>query len=174
MEVSDLMRIIKDRRSIRAFRSESISDEQMGILIDALIWAPSAGNLQSRTFYFILNRTIKNKLVGTAWGQSFVGEAPLTVVACANRNINQYYGVRGIDPYMIMDVSASVQNLLLVAHALGLGACWVSAFNENAVTEILNLPQYLRPIALVPIGYADEDPIAPRRVSVEEAVKVIR
>ena len=73
-----------------------------------------------------------------------------------------------------MDVPASVQNVLLTAHSMGLGACWVGAFNEDGVHMLLDLPRNLRPVALVPVGYAAEDPEPPPRVRVESTVKFVR
>lgn len=73
----------------------------------------------------------------------------------------------------IQDTAASVQNLLLVAHELGLGACWVGAFKEEKVREILNLPDNLIPVAIVPVGYPVLTPKAPERVSRQGAVEMI-
>lgn len=170
----DLLSIIKGRRSIRSFLSRALPDEIISQLVEALIWAPSAGNLQRRKFYFIFNGEIKRALARAAYGQDFIYEAPLAIVGCLDKRIEWDYGRRGRDLYAIQDVSASIQNLLLIAHALGLGTVWVGAFNEERVSEILKLPHYLRPVAIVPVGYPAEKPSPPPRVSAEEAVEFIR
>ncbi len=167
---------IKNRRSVRDFTNEEISGSAIEALVDALRWAPSAGNLQSRKFYFLFNEDVRNKLAQTGLKQdfvSFIAHAPLVVVACADRQIASRYGERGIHLYCIQDTAASIQNLLLAAHELGIGACWVGAFKEEKVREILNLPDNLIPVAIVPVGYPARIPKAPDRVSRQGAVEMI-
>lgn len=166
--------VIKDRRSVREFMDKDIPEEAVAALIDAAVWAPSAGNLQMRKFYFVFNQDIKKRLAGAALGQRFVARAPLAVVACLDRRISSRYGDRGVNLYAIQDVAASIMNMMLVAHELGLGSCWVGAFNEFDVFEILNMPKELRPVAIIPIGYPAHMPAPPRRVSREEAVEFVR
>lgn len=165
-----VLQVIKERRSIRRFLSKPIPREIIDQFIDSLIWAPSAGNLQSRQFYFVYDREIKEQLVKAAWGQSFITEAPLAIVCCADLRIGTHYGKRGTELYALQDVAASVQNLMLVAHEQGLGSVWVGAFEEGGVAKALDLPIHLRPVAIVPVGYPAEHPTAPRRVSREKAV----
>ncbi len=166
-----LLEIIKKRRSVRRFQSgREISKDVIEELIEALIWAPSAGNLQSRRFYLVRNQGVKDGLVKAAWGQGFIAEAPLVIVACADMRIGTYYGERGTDLYTLQDVAASVQNLLLLACEHGLATVWVGAFDEQSAAKALELPGHLRPVAIVPVGYPAEQPSAPRRISSEKAV----
>lgn len=165
---------IKSRRSIRAFKDKPIPQEIVDQFEEAIIWAPSAGNLQSRKFYLVYNQEVKQSLVQAAWGQSFIAEVPLVLVGCVNLQIKGHYGTRGTTLYAPQDVAASVQNLMLVAQEAGLGTVWIGAFNESAVSKILNLPEHLRPVAIVPVGYPDEKPEPPGRVSKEEAIEIVR
>jgi len=169
-----ILNIIKERRSIRKFQEKEIPQEIVDKLIEALIWAPSAGNLQSRKFYFVFNETIKKELAKAALGQNFIAKAPLVVIGCIDDKITGRYRERGKNLYSICDVALSIQNLMLLAREEGLGTCWVGAFDEKEVKEILNLPENLRPITIVPIGYPAEKPRAPARVSKEEAVDFLR
>lgn len=169
-----LLDIIKNRRSIRRFQKKEIPGEIIDKLIEALIWAPSAGDLQARKFYFIFNQKIKEKLAEAALGQSFIAEAPLVVVGCTDEKISWRYGERGKNLYTICDVSVSIQSLMLLAYEQGLGSVWVGAFNEVEVSKILNLPKNLRPIVIVPIGWPAEKPSAPLRASKNEAVEFIK
>lgn len=73
------------------------------------------------------------------------------------------YGARGVELYSIQDVSCALENMLLMAHARGLGACWVGAFDEQEGTDLLEIPSQLRPVALVPLGYPDEKSYPPPR-----------
>ena len=169
----ELLEIIKNRRSIRGFQKKEIPEEIIEKLIEVLIWAPSAGNLQSRKFYFVFDQKTKEGLVKFASGQSFIAQAPLVIVGCTDEKIGLRYGERGKSLFSICDVSASIQNLMLLAHAEGLGTCWIGSFDEGEVSKILSLPENLRPIVILPIGYPAEEPSAPPRVSKKEAVTII-
>lgn len=169
----DIIQVIKERRSIRTFIKKEIPEELLAVLIDALIWAPSAGNLQSRKFLFVKDEKIKRRIAGAALNQHFIHEAPLAVVCCADSGIGRHYGQRGIDLYTIQDVSVSIMAMMLVAHEKGLGTCWVGAFHEDDVSAVLNLPSQFRPVAIVPIGYPARIPEPPPRVLREEAVEFL-
>jgi nitroreductase len=170
----NILDIIRNRRSVRVFQKKEIPEEVIEKLIEALIWAPSAGNLQSRKFYFIFNDKIKEELVEAALGQDFIARAPLVIVGCADDRITRRYGERGKNLYSICDVSASIQNLMLLGHSEGLATCWIGAFDERKVTEVLNLPENLRPIVILPVGYPAEKPAAPPRVSKNEAIEFLK
>jgi len=170
-----ILQAIKERRSVRAFQAREIPSEAVEALMEALIWAPSAGNLQSRRFYFVFNPGIKERLARAALHQNFIAQAPLAIVACADHHrVVWRYGERGVTLYCLMDVAASVQNLLLAAHELGLATVWVGAFHEEEVRRVLDLPPHLRPVTIVPVGYPAERPAPPRRVSKEEAIVFVR
>ncbi len=164
---------VKERRSIRKFLPKEIPEDAIEKLKEALIWAPSAGNLQARKFYFVFNKKIKEKLAGAALNQNFIAKAPLTIVACTDSNIGLHYGERGVHLYTIQDVSASIMGMMLVAHEFGLGTVWVGAFYEDEVSSILNLPHNLRPVAIVPVGYPAAIPRAPERISKKYAIETI-
>lgn len=172
----DIIDIIKTRRSVRDFIDREIPESAVAVLAEALRWAPSAGNLQSRKFYFVFNHAVRNQLAGTGYREnfvSFIAQAPLVIVACADHNIASLYGERGLHLYCLQDSAASIQNLLLAAHALGLGACWVGAFKEDKVRAVLSLPSNLRPVAMVPVGYPARTPGVTERVSTQDAVAMI-
>ncbi len=171
----DVLQAIRERRSIRAFQDHPIPQEAIEALIEALTWAPSAGNLQSRHFFFVFNATLRSRLVDAALGQDFIAEAPLVIVACADHErIRWRYRDRGVHLYCLLDVAAAVQNLMLAAHAHGLGTVWVAAFDEAAVSRLLNLPASLRPVTLVPVGYPAERPSPPRRLPREQLITFVQ
>ncbi len=165
---------IKRRRSIRDYHNKDIPETILESLMEALRWAPSAGNLQSRRFYFVLSLDGRKKLARAALNQNFIASAPLVVVACLDRRIAARYGDRGVNLYAVQDVSASVMNMMLVAQELGLGTVWVGAFHEFEVFEILEMPDFLRPIGLVPVGYPSRTPGPTSRLGREELITVIR
>jgi nitroreductase len=167
----NILKAVEERRSIRRFLKREIPEDVMVKLIDALIWAPSAGNLQSRKFLFIKDDLIKRKLVASALNQSFIAEAPVAIVCCADLRIVLHYGQRGVELYAPQDVAASIMGMMLVAHEHDLGSCWVGAFRENEVSKVLGLPDTLRPVAIVPVGYPARVPGPTSRVSRDEAVE---
>ena len=155
----DVLEAIKTRRSIRAFTQGGIPDGEIIKILDAARWAPSAGNIQPWIFVVIKNSEAKRRLSEAALNQFFIEDASTVVVVCADQERSRrIYGRRGADLYCIQDTAAATQNILLAAHALGLGACWVGAFDENDVRLIIKAPREIRPVAIVPIGYPAERP----------------
>ena len=167
----DVFTAVKERRSIRKFLKKDIPEEVLDKLVDALIWAPSAGNLQSRKFFFIRDEKTKSRLASAALNQGFIAEAPVIVVCCADIAKASPYGQRGVELYALQDVSASVMAMMLVAHEAELGTCWVGAFKDGEVSEVLGLSDMLRPVAIVPVGYPAKIPKPTSRVSRQEAVE---
>lgn len=164
----DLFDVIRDRRSIRSFKSDPVSEAFLRKILEAARWAPSAGNCQARDFILVKDPKIKEALCQAALGQCFIKEAPVDIVVCANEERSAArYGSRGRKLYCILDAAAAAQNILLAVHALGLGACWVGAYNDEAVTQILNLPEGIKPVAIIPIGYPAEKPWHPKRIELE-------
>ncbi|MBI3399670.1 MAG: nitroreductase family protein [Deltaproteobacteria bacterium] len=170
----DVMTAIKNRRSIRRFLDKEIPEEAVEALKDSLIWAPSAGNLQSRRFYFVFNSDIKKQIVDAALHQTFIAQAPLVVVACADLLIGRHYGKRGAELYCLQDVACSIENMMLAACSLGLASVWVGAFHEDGIARIMDMSSNLRPVAIVPVGYPAHSPLPPRRVEKDEAIIEIK
>ena len=170
-----ILNTIKKRRSIRAYKPDPIPQDHIDKLAESLIWAPSAKNLQSRKFYFVQSREMLEKLVKVARHNHFLVQAPLSVVCCVDYSmgIKEQSGKRGEELYTIMDVSASIQNLMLMATELGLGTCWLGSIDEEGVKKLLNIPEYLRPVSIVTVGYPAEEVKEKPRVSKEEAVKYV-
>ena len=162
---------IKGRRSIRKFREEVPDDELIEKIVEAGIWAPSAGDLQSWDAVIVKDHQMKVQIAVAAYVQEFIAKAPVVIVMCANMaNAGARYGERGRELYCIQDAACATENMVLSAYALGLGAAWVGAFKEEDISELLNLPEHIRPVALIPIGYPDEEPEAPPRRSVKEVL----
>lgn len=167
----DLFEAIKGRRSIRAYTRENVSEEEIEKLIDAARWAPSAGNIQPWKFVIIRDAGTKQKLAAAALNQTFIEEAPVVIVVCADEAQSSVgYGSRGVTLYCIQDIAAATQNILLAAHALGLSTCWVGAFREELVRRALNVPPNIRPVAIIPVGHAAEEPRAPSRKSLKDII----
>lgn len=150
----DVFEAIRKRRSIRAFTQEDVSKEEVEKLLDAARYAPSAGNIQPWEFIVIRDFRTKRKLSMAALDQTFIEEAPVVIVVCANEmRSSRRYGSRGATLYCLQDTAAATQNMLLTACALGLGTCWIGAFHEEEVRKILNIPSGVRPVAIIPVGH---------------------
>jgi len=164
----DCLTAILTRKSIRRFRKDDVSDEIVMKLIEAGNAAPSAGNLQARDFIVVRDEETKLKLAVASVRQMFIAEAPVLIVVVANypRSM-RVYGDRG-RIYAEQDAAAAVQNILLAAHAMGLASVWIGAYDDEKVSEILNIPSYARPAAILPVGYPAEDPRPRRRYPLEE------
>ncbi len=162
----ELIEAINERWSCRRFDlTKNISSEQVEKLLNLAIRAPTAGNIQPWHFFIIRNEAMKQEIVAAAGYQSFIGEAPVVIVVCAElqRSLG-VYGSRGRELYIIQDTAAAIQNILLGVVDMGLAACWVGAFDEKMISTILKLDVYLRPLAIIPIGRpAGEKKIRSRR-----------
>lgn len=164
------MEIIKGRRSIRKFKDGAVEKEKIEEVINAAQMAPSAGNLQARDFVIVTNKITKRQLTKAALGQSFIEQAPVVIVVVASIDrSSRIYRSRG-ELYAILDAAAGIENMLLAAHMIGLGACWVGAFDENTVGELLGIPDKALPVAIIPVGYPDEQPVMPPRIAMDRLV----
>ena len=154
----ELSEAIKGRRSIRTYKQQNVPEEIVEKLIDAASFAPSAGNIQPWKFVIARKQDTKKKLAQAA-DQAFIEEAPVVIVVCANEERSSMgYGFRGKTLYCIQDTAAATQNILLTAYSLGLGTCWIGAFNEDEAKKAINAPEEIRPVAIIPVGYANEAP----------------
>ncbi len=159
---------IATRRSIRKYSSQDIPMEILGVILDAGRYAPSAGNLQNWKFILIRNKENKQKIAEAAMQQMWIAEAPVIVVVCAEiEKSKQFYGIRGERLYAIQNCAAAIENMLLTAHALGLSSTWVGAFDENMLRRVANIPEEVRPQAILPLGYPDEIVPAPTHYTLE-------
>jgi len=167
----DVFEAIKTRRSVRAFTNEPVSDNEVKKLIDAARQAPSAGNIQPWEFIVVRDAEIKRGLSVAALDQTFIEEAPVVIVVCANQMRSSLgYGSRGVNLYCLQDTAAATQNMLLAAQALGLATCWVGAFEEEEARKVLNIPNGVRPVAIIPVGHPAQKPLARSRRPLSEIV----
>ncbi|MDW8044397.1 MAG: nitroreductase family protein [Nitrososphaerota archaeon] len=166
--------VIKRRRSVRAFKPDPIDDSQLNKILEAANSAPSAGNLQAYEIFLIKDMKRKRGLVRAALYQEFIAEAPVVLVFCANplRSASRY-GKRGAELYSLQDATIAATFAHLAATALGLASVWIGAFDDDMVLKELGNPPNLRPVAILPIGYAAEEPEATPRRSLEDLVHIV-
>jgi nitroreductase len=167
----DVLEAIKERRSIRSFTGEAVSDEAVKQLIDVARYAPSAGNAQPLELVVVRDQKIKQLLTLAALNQMLIQKASVVFVVCTDVTRSRMsYGGRGEKLYSIQDTAAATENILLAAHELGLATCWIGAFNEKAVANAIKAPKNTRPVAIIPVGHPAEKPSAPKRRAVDDFV----
>ena len=155
----DAIECIATRRSIRRYLDMPVDQETMLTVIEAGSLAPSSGNLQDWKFILVDDKQLMKKLSEFCLGQACVHNAAFLVVICSDpEQTIRHYGLRGERLYTIQNSAAAGQNMLLAAHALGLGGNWVGAFDENKLRTILNIPESVRPQAILTFGYSAEVP----------------
>jgi len=156
MEVSEA---IRNRKSVRRFSDAKVSDAAIKELLELAAQAPSAGNTQEWRFVVVRERETKQRLSEAYMiGRKYQLEAPVIIVVCADMEaIGDAYGERGKSLYAFQDTAAAVENMLLAAAGMGLATCWLGAFNEQAVRNALAIPERIRPVAMITLGYAGEN-----------------
>jgi nitroreductase len=152
MDSSEFHGFLSTRCSVRDYNNEEIGDDEIAYLMDCAAMAPSAGNLEAWDVVLVRDTDRKEALSDAAGGQPQVMHAPAVFVVCANyvRSMSRY-AERGI-LYAVQDATIACTYLMLAAHAIQLRSCWVGAFDEEEVKEILSLPPHVRPITLLCIG----------------------
>ncbi|MCX7881524.1 MAG: nitroreductase family protein [Patescibacteria group bacterium] len=162
--------VIKKRCSIRNFLEKEVKEEKIQKILELINLAPSAGNLQAYKIFIIKDKEKIEKLSQIAYGMSqFQTLPPLIFVFCANTiESSQRYGARGKNLYAIQDTTIACAYAQLIIASLGLGSCWVGAFNEKTLKKFLKTD--LLPIAVLPIGYPAENPSRKERKKLEELI----
>lgn len=192
-----LVKIIKERRSIRRYLLKNVPQEIIARIIDAARWAPSAHNAQPWRFLVIFDPEVKRRLaeaMASDWLRDLerdsvppeeakrlteesikrFSEAPVLIIAAITmREMHRYPDRRRQKFEHLMatqSLAAAIQNLLLAAHAEGLGACWFCAplFCQEIVRRVLGMPLDVEPQALITIGYPAESPEPPPRKPLKE------
>lgn len=150
---------IHTRTSIRAYTSEKITDAEVETMLRAAMAAPTAGNRQPWRYIVIDDRATLDAFVDVARGMNMASKAPLAILVCGEPSAS--FPANALE-YSTLDASAATENLLLAAHAMGLGAVWCSVYpvpeRMTAVTEMMKLPDGIVPLNLIFVGHPAEDP----------------
>ncbi|MDD4810769.1 MAG: nitroreductase family protein [Methanobacterium formicicum] len=163
----DVFEAITQRKSIRKYKDKEIEKEKLIKVLESARIAPSASNRQEWKFIVVKDEDTRSRLVSAAHYQKFVGQAPVTIVACSTES--ERIMPCGQHAYTV-DLSIAVSFMMLEATELGLGTCWLGAFDEEAVKEILGIPSDIRVPAMFTLGYADENPAARPRKALNDIV----
>jgi nitroreductase len=151
----DVSTAINQRRSVRAYKETMVEEDKLKKILEAARLSPSASNHQEWKFIVVKNKETRKKLAIAAFDQSFIGEAPVVIVACGTET--RTIMLCGQPAYAV-DVSIACTFMILQAYELGLGTCWIGAFKEDEVKKILKIPESVRVVAMTPLGYPNQAP----------------
>lgn len=150
----DAMKVMLTRRSIRKYTKTPVSDSDVNDILHAAMQAPSAGDQRAWRFFVVRDKALLKEFALYHKGAEMAPEAPVAVLVCGDTSLEKYAGL------WVQDCSAATQNLLLAAHAKGLGAVWTAVYPSperiGKVQKLLGLPANVIPLALVPIGHPGE------------------
>lgn len=164
----DIMEIIKSRCSVRSYQERPVEEEKLKSILEAARLAPSAGNRQEWRFVVVRDKEKRQHLMKAAKNQVFVGEAPIIIACCAETD--NHLMTCGQLCYPI-DMAIAIEHMVLKATEEGLGACWIGAFYEKQVKDILDIPEDVRIVELLTLGYpAKPCPKHKDRLPLEEIV----
>lgn len=163
----DVRKAIESRRSIRSYNSHEVEEDKLVRVLDSGRLSPSAKNLQERRFIVVRDAKKRQLLSEAARNQKFVAEAPIVIAACSVET--KYIMSCGQLAYPI-DTAIAVDHMTLAAVEEGLGTCWIGAFDEKKVKEILNIPDDVRVVSLLTLGYPSAIPRPTSRKNLNEIV----
>jgi len=170
----ELLEVIRGRRSIRKYKPTPVKDEDLNAILEAARWAPSWRNSQCWRFILVRDPELRARLAETLpeanMAQPAIKEqAPVVIVACAELG-KSGYSSKGQEVtnkggwWYMFDTALALQNMVLMAHSLGLGTVHVGRFDAEKAAHILELPENVVVVEIIPLGYADEVPaMRPRK-----------
>jgi nitroreductase len=155
----EVMTAVKTRRSIRKFKPVPVPEAQLRQVLEAGRIAPSAGNRQPWKFVVVRDAATRKELVSACRNQAFVGEAGAIIVACAPDESLRWH---------MVDIGIAVDHMTLAAHELGLGSCWIGAFDPDQVKGILGIPAEVKVVCVLPVGVPDMEGVPKPRKDFDE------
>ncbi len=166
MATPDAIAAILSRRSIRAYEPAPIPDEYLSAMLEAVRQAPSAANLQPLHFVVVRDPEQKRRVAEACRQQNWMASADVIVVAAGfPAQSSRWFAV---------DAAIALENLVVAATSLGYGTCWVGAFTEGQVKDVVGLPEEARVVAVVSVGRPAESPSARSRKDHEELFSMDR
>ena len=163
--------VVESRHSVRRFKEKKVEEEKLKKILNAARRAPSAGNLQAYEIVVVRDYKTKAALAEAAYGQKVIANAPVVLVFFANqKRSSSKYGEKGKEFYSVQDATIAAAHAQLAATAVGLACVWVGGFDEDEVRNLLKAEKEMKPVAIIPIGYADEKPYIRERRELNEFV----
>ncbi len=174
----DVLEAIKTRRSIRRYKPDPVDEKTLETILEAARWAPSWANTQCWRFVVVSDDAAKAQLADALSANNpatdAIKNAPITIVVCAQqKRSGHYHGEPSTDKgdgWLMFDTGLAMQNLVLAAHALGLGTVHVGAFDAGKAAKVLNVPDGYCVVEMTPLGYPDHEAKVPPRKELSEIV----
>ena len=166
----DFSELVMNRYSVRAYKPDPVEEEKLTAVLEAARMAPTASNRQPFQLFVVPTEGRQEELQRIYAKEWFV-QAPLIICACGLPG-EVWKGEHGRD-YLGVDVAIAMDHLILAAADLGLGTCWIGAFDADAAREILNLPEGAQPLIFTPLGYPADTPKPKERKSLDELVRYL-
>ena len=163
----NVVEAIEKRRSVRVYQDKPVPEEKLRKVLEAARLAPSARNSQSYKFIVVKDQGVRKRLAKEATRHSFIGDAPLIIVAVS---LDPDYVMAGGIPAHPVDIAIALDHMTLVAAEEELGTCWIGGFYQDQVKQILSIPEKYKVVALLPLGYSAEGPKRKTRKPLEEIV----
>ena len=161
----DLFEAIRERRSVRAWADRDVEEEKLEQVLNAARLAPSANNRQEWKFVVVRDPELRRQIAEAANGQWFVGEAPVVIAACA---VEHDHVMSCGHPSFLVDLAIAIDHMALAARALGLGTCWIGAFDADKTRELLGIPGDVVVVGMLPIGYPKASAPDKNRMNMDE------
>lgn len=152
----EFLELVKKRYSVREFSERPVEKEKIEAMLEAARLAPSAVNYQPRHFVVITDGDLRAQ-IGQAYAKDWLQKAPVLIVVLGDHS--RAWRRRDGKSHCDIDAAIAIDHLTLAAASLGLGTCWVCAFDAGRVHSVLGLPPHLEAIALLPVGYPASDRI---------------
>ena len=165
----EYMDVITSRYSVRAYRPDPVEDEKLQIVLEAARLAPTAANRQPIQLV-IMHTAGRAQEIGRIYRRPWFVQAPLVIAVCA---LSSQAWVRESDRFnaRLIDAAIVADHLILAAANLGLGTCWVAAFDVEAARSVLQLPAEAEPVIFTPLGYPADQPGLKTRKPLNELVR---
>jgi nitroreductase len=164
----DFFELIKTRYSVRAYQFKPVEKEKLEQVLEAVRLAPTAANRQPFRFYILPTEGRKNELLNV-YNRDWFAQAPLVICAAGLPDLGWTRGLDGKN-YNDVDVTIAMDHLILAAASLGLGTCWIAAFDPDAARKVFNLPVEAVPVVLTPLGYPADQAKPKERKKIEDLV----
>lgn len=163
----DFQELIRSRYSVRAYKPDEVDEEKLNLMLEAFRLAPTAANRQPFRLIVIRTKGREGKL-REIYNKDWFVQAPLVLCACGVES-EAWIGEDGKD-YLEVDVAIAMDHLILAATELGLGTCWIGAFDKKAASQFLSLPEGVKPLIFTPLGYPKDAPKTKERRPLEDLV----
>ncbi|MEW6184325.1 MAG: nitroreductase family protein [Thermodesulfobacteriota bacterium] len=175
--MADVLEVIKERRSVRNYQDKAVPEEALNTILEGLRWSPSWANTQCWEVVVVKDPETKQKLQATLAPTNPAGkamvEAPLVLVLCGQLQKAGYYKgqvTTKLGDWFLYDLGIATQSLCLAAQALGLGTVVVGLFDQEKAKAVLGVPEGYELVSMIPLGYPEKVPAAPKRREISEFV----